>query len=100
MNKSKSIIKGMSSAQGDVGQWGLLSIHTAQPVGDGSTQDDEVAPAFMHSSLGPVSGRASSCSFMSPARACGHELHALCHLQVILLDGKDGQFRDAAPGWQ
>ena len=34
-----------TSAQGDAGQWALLSKHTeTQPAGSSTTQDDEVIP--------------------------------------------------------
>ena len=88
------------SAQGDAGQSALLSKHAeTQPAGSSATQDDEVIPGCMcHSaSLVLEALRANSWQWHP---AYDTPRHAVWHLQVIMLDGKDGQFRDAAPGWQ
>ena len=43
--KVKRINGGYPSAQGDAGQWALLSKHTeTQQAGSSATQDDEVIP--------------------------------------------------------
>jgi hypothetical protein len=95
---SRGLIKDTVQAQGDVGQGGLLSAYTgAWAAGSDETQDDEVIDAF-------AGCRPSKVSFLCPIQSTtlSDWLPAGLHdrLQVIMLDGKDGAFRDAAPGWQ